>query len=241
LFKAGSAKVPSDSGKVIAKSNKLFISSNEKPINPVNLINSTIATPSNYDVGLFSAINKSDRIHGKNLKILKHCRYNEFLQKHQQEELVLLSKSTSNMLIHSALVHKGEAHLSFVIKTSKDKYFYYMSDDSVGIKESSVSNYMLENGEASYISGVIYRTCRTAASENVFDSLQNDLVKLAYFQYTTPNVATMIASYKKIVNVVYINKLVKPNFYDYYHLCDIVYGNYTKCAITKGQWEEFFS
>jgi hypothetical protein len=182
---------------------------NEKPITSIN---STVVIPENYSVSLFNARCDKKTIYKNNKSILDYCGNKGFLQKHQ---------SASNMLIHSALVHKG--------------------DDSVGIKESSVSNYMLENGEASYISGVIYRTCRTAASENVFDSLQNDLVKLAYFQYTTPNVATMIASYKKIVNVVYINKLVKPNFYDYYHLCDIVYGNYTKCAITKGQWEEFFS
>jgi hypothetical protein len=236
LFKGGRPKGHVNNSKAIIKAEKLFISSDEKPFNQIN---STVTIPDNYDVSLFSARNDRGSIHKQNLRTLNFCGKNGFLQKNQPNELAMLSVSTSNMLVHSALVHKDGGYANFVTKTSKDKPFCYMSDDANNLKVSGVCGYELESGKTGYISGIIYRMCRTASSDNVFPGLQNDPVKLARFEYSEFNIANMIASYRKLTTVVYINKLVQPKFYVHYHLYDTVYGNYIAGLITKKEWEDF--
>jgi folate-dependent tRNA-U54 methylase TrmFO/GidA len=62
---------------------------------------------------------------------------------------------------------------------------------------------------------------------------------LAYFQHTISNVENMIAFYNKLTSIVYVDKLVEPGFYIYYHLYDKVHGNYIKGLITKKQFGMF--
>jgi hypothetical protein len=97
----------------------------------------------------------------------------------------------------------------------------------------------LENGEICHISAIVYRTRLTVAPDNLFWDLQNNKVKLAYFQYTTSNVESMIASYNKLTSIVYVDKLVEPGFHIHYHLYDKVHSNYIKGLITKKQFGMF--
>jgi hypothetical protein len=159
LFKG---KFNKGNSKAVVKDGKLFISSGEKPFY------SAVEIPENYNVSLFSVRKNSGNINRNNLKALNSCYDDKHLQDDQKDELAMLSMSTRNMLVHSALVHKDETHLSFVTKTSKEDSFYYMLDGSEHIKKSGVSDYSLENGEICHISAIVYRTRLTVAPDNLF-------------------------------------------------------------------------
>jgi hypothetical protein len=114
-----------------------------------------------------------------------------------------------------------------------------MSDETNTLKVSGVLGYELESGKVGYISGVIYRARLTAASEGAFQDLQNNPARLAHFEYSELNISNMIATYKRVAHIVYVDKLVKPGFHIHYHLYDKVHGNFNAGVITKEKWEEF--
>jgi hypothetical protein len=242
LFKSKVVKGPLEQGNRMVKVDKLGISSNEKPFN------STVVIPSNYDVCLFSASIKARDKHGNllipknNENMLGYCKNNKVLPKLLIEEYAKLSVATANMVTHSVLVHQNEhsGYADFVIKTSKNKPFYFKPDESDKLEKSGVLQYGLVGCKPVYISGIKYRVDLTT-SYNIFDSFLNDPNKLAHYDGSGELIASMIAFFNEITRIAYVNKLAVPGFHLHYSICDSVYRYYLTGAITFKEWNAFYS